>query len=143
MSKRFHDWQKCSKCGRVMAKDISLANCWLIHITGDFKCEHKFEPCTPSYATSNRQPTQEDKQMPELTTTEELSNQAWKLHGEVKELSDYVKKQEVELQKIKDAIRQKQSETAEIIAEIERIDRERADRQRQASNGKKPTEESK
>jgi len=41
---RFHDWQKCSKCGRVMAKDRSLADCWLIVHSGKITCEHDFKP---------------------------------------------------------------------------------------------------
>lgn len=40
--RRFHYWVKCSKCGRSMVKDRSLADCWLIIFYGNKECEHDF-----------------------------------------------------------------------------------------------------
>ena len=44
--RRFHQWLKCSKCGRIQVRDRSLADCYLVVLVGDRKCEHNLEKST-------------------------------------------------------------------------------------------------
>jgi len=49
---RFHDFKKCSKCGRSVCKDRTLdADAWLILFYGDKNCDHIFKSVTRKEAS--------------------------------------------------------------------------------------------